>query len=434
MNGGATEQFDGVPAGLPVKGRRALTWPADEIRSQLLREMREARQQLLDHVTARFSQFEPYRGLAPSVAADVLASIRRLYDTFLACLAESRDFTPEELTRLDREGSKRARQGIPLEAVEAMFRAVLQDAMSMLHDLATDAVDDNASGLAVVAKLDMTLAGLALTAIATMAEGHRKLHGDVAQMIGEFVANAAGPRSLRASQAEPRYALAVLVPPHPTDVAVSVSAARALGDGRVLAAGSPPVHLPQLHTAVASSFTEDAELEDVCSRVAHEHGVGIVMCRFRSVGEAIRKYDIVKEHLDLVRAPPGAPQVLHGRDIAYSAMLHGLDDDLASMLLDSVLGATLELSETERSDVIEHLDCSLSVWGNKTEMARALGRHRHSVYNFLARIEELTGLRPDDARGALLLRLAVDIQRLHLTGQADTPARSRPSRAGRGAT
>lgn len=404
----AAEQVEGVPAGLPVEGLPDLAWPADESRLQLLREMREARGAFLDRASVRFSQSQPYRGLAPGVVADVVASVGGLYDTFLTCLDDDRGFTPEEMLRLEREGSKRAKQGVPLEGVEAMFRAGLQDAMSMLHDLATDAVNDNPAGMGVVANLDMTLAGLAMTAVAAMAEGHRKLQGDVARMISEFVASAAESEQRRTSTTATRYALVVLVPPHAADVVARASAVRALVDGRVLAVASPPVHAPRFHTAVAVCFTEDAELDDACSRVALEHGLSIVISRFRSVGEAIRNYDIVKEHLHLLGGPSVAPQVVHGRDITYRAMLHGLDDNITSMLIDSILGATVDLSDTERTDVIEQLDRSLDVWNNKTEMARALGTHRNSVYSFLNRVEELTGLRADDGRSALLLRVAVD--------------------------
>lgn len=409
MKGVVGEPFEDAAAGLPPTEWHALDWPPVEIRSQLVHEMRGARLKFLDRTSARLSQSEPYQGLAPSVTADVLASIGRLYDTFMDCLAEGRDFSQREMATLEREGSKRAKQGIPLEAAESMFYAGLHDAMSVLHDLATDGVHGDSSGLTAVAKLHLAMARLALRAVHAMAEGHHQTQGDVAQMIGEFVTDTARQLRLRKSTAEPTYALVVLVPPQPTDVDVCVSAAAAFESGRVQVAASSPVYGPQLHAVVVACFNEDDDLEETCTRVAQEHSVGVVVCRFRFVGEAIRKYDIVKEHLQLLHEPSGAPQVVHEPDIAYQALLHGLNGDLTNMLLDPVLGATLELSETERVDVLEQLDCALSVWGSKTEMAHALGKPRTSVYSFLDRVERLTGLRVDDPRGALLLRLAVDI-------------------------
>jgi hypothetical protein len=407
VKGVVGEPFEDVPAGLRATEWHAFDWPPGEVRSQLVHEMRGARPEFLDRTSTRLGQSEPYLGLAPSVAADVLASIGRLFDTFLDCLAEGRDFSHSEMATLEREGSKRAKQGIPLEAVESMFYAGLHDAMSVLHGLATGAEHGDSSGLTAVAKLHLAMARLGWRAVHAMAEGHNKMQGDVARVIGEFVTETARQSRLREATAKPSYAL-VVVPPRPTDVDVCVSAAAALESGRVQVGATSPVYGPQLHAVVVTCVTEGDDLEESCSRGAQDHSVRVAVCQFPSVGEAIRKYDIIKARLHLVHAPSSAPQVIHAPDIAYWAMLHDLGDDLTSMLVDPVLGATLALPDSERGVILEQLDAALGVWGNKAEMARALGRHRNTVYSFLERVEELTGRRIDDPRGWLVLRLAVD--------------------------
>lgn len=98
------------------------------------------------------------------------------------------------------------------------------------------------------------------------------------------------------------------------------------------------------------------------------------------------------------------------------------DDPVAALLASSVetstevsrllLGAVMELPDTEQQTLLATLATWLATNGNSTETGRLLFCHRNTVRNRLARLEQLSGQSLEDPRSVARLFVAVEALRL----------------------
>jgi DNA-binding PucR family transcriptional regulator len=109
-----------------------------------------------------------------------------------------------------------------------------------------------------------------------------------------------------------------------------------------------------------------------------------------------------------VRAWPGAPRPVAADDLLPERVLDG--DAGAVEQLRREVAAPLREAGGELTATVE---CYLDVSGVLEAAARALYVHPNTVRYRLRRVSEVTGRHPGEARGALVLRLALVLDRLH---------------------
>ncbi|MEJ2889327.1 PucR family transcriptional regulator [Actinomycetospora aeridis] len=109
-----------------------------------------------------------------------------------------------------------------------------------------------------------------------------------------------------------------------------------------------------------------------------------------------------------VRAWPGAPRPVAADDLLPERVLDG--DARAVEQLRRDVAAPLREAGGELAATVE---CYLDVAGVLEAAARRLFVHPNTVRYRLRRVAELTGVHPGEARGALVLRLAIGLDRLH---------------------
>ena len=109
-----------------------------------------------------------------------------------------------------------------------------------------------------------------------------------------------------------------------------------------------------------------------------------------------------------VRAWPGAPRPVAADDLLPERVLDG--DAGAVEQLRREVAAPLREAGGELTATVE---CYLDVSGVLEAAARALFVHPNTVRYRLRRVSEVTGRHPGEARGALVLRLALVLDRLH---------------------
>ncbi|GAA4763372.1 PucR family transcriptional regulator [Actinomycetospora chibensis] len=109
-----------------------------------------------------------------------------------------------------------------------------------------------------------------------------------------------------------------------------------------------------------------------------------------------------------VRAWPGAPRPVAADDLLPERVLDG--DAGAVEQLRREVAAPLREAGGELAATVE---CYLDVSGVLEAAARALYVHPNTVRYRLRRVSEVTGRHPGEARGALVLRLALVLDRLH---------------------
>lgn len=115
-----------------------------------------------------------------------------------------------------------------------------------------------------------------------------------------------------------------------------------------------------------------------------------------------------------VRAWPGAPRPVAADDLLPERVLDG--DALAVDQLRRDVARPLRDAGGELASTVE---CYLDAAGVLEAAARRLFVHPNTVRYRLRRVAELTGVHAGEARGALVLRLAIGLDRLHPDGPAE---------------
>lgn len=183
-------------------------------------------------------------------------------------------------------------------------------------------------------------------------------------------------------------------------------------------AGVDPLQEPERvlagHSVVSSWVLRDREL------------VGLVAVGARAQGEIVEMLrPCVTGRVGMSPPVEGPARVDAGYRMAQTAVrtvtgrgVVALDERLPEALLaDSPelverltrasLGGLLDLAEADRSTLLDTLDALLSCGGSPTHAARALFCHRNTVIYRLRRIESVTGRSVADPRDRLLLTLGV---------------------------
>jgi DNA-binding PucR family transcriptional regulator len=109
-----------------------------------------------------------------------------------------------------------------------------------------------------------------------------------------------------------------------------------------------------------------------------------------------------------VRAWPGAPRPVTADALLPERVLDG-DAEAVEQLRREVAGPLREAG----AELAATVECYLDVAGVLEAAARRLFVHPNTVRYRLRRVVEVTGLHPGEARGALALRLALSLDRLH---------------------
>jgi DNA-binding PucR family transcriptional regulator len=118
---------------------------------------------------------------------------------------------------------------------------------------------------------------------------------------------------------------------------------------------------------------------------------------------AVRLARIAMQNL----AGPGAAQF----DDSPLGVLVAADPAVARDVVQRVFGRLLALDD--RAVLLATVEAWLDAGGSATAAGQALFCHPNTVRYRLRRVAELTGQHPGDARGALVLRLAMGLDRLH---------------------
>ncbi|MDD7935709.1 PucR family transcriptional regulator [Actinomycetospora straminea] len=113
-----------------------------------------------------------------------------------------------------------------------------------------------------------------------------------------------------------------------------------------------------------------------------------------------------------VRAWPGAPRPVAADDLLPERVLDGDAEAVEQLRRD--VAAPLRAAGGELAATVE---CYLDAAGVLEAAARRLFVHPNTVRYRLRRVAELTGVHPGDARGGLVLRLAIGLDRLHPDGE-----------------
>lgn len=121
-------------------------------------------------------------------------------------------------------------------------------------------------------------------------------------------------------------------------------------------------------------------------------------------------YEQSLQVLGLLReAPILGPTMAFDDALPYLA-LHA--DPTLSLEIQSVVESLVVYDQAEGTELVRTLEAVLRNPGNLTEVSRTLHVHRHTLYNRIERIEELTGRCLSEADDRLLLELAVRASRL----------------------
>jgi len=138
------------------------------------------------------------------------------------------------------------------------------------------------------------------------------------------------------------------------------------------------------------------------------------------VTEPTRLLDAVR-NARLLTAASHAPGLCSLRDHWIDALAQA-EPTLVTALVEDLFAPFRELSDYVREELTRVIEGFFSTNGTITEVARVTYRHRNTIRNRLAQVEELTGLSMSVPRDAALLAIALPIWRRECAALASTPS------------
>ncbi len=397
------------PDGAPDAARDALT--------ALCRALLEEVDALAGRLTRRLLEREDvYAALGVPVRDDLRATCRASLERLLILLAGDLPPGVDAAALTVDTGQRRARQGVPLEVVLRAYRQCGRLVWERMREV---------SGERFAGRYDAAL-------LVVADDVWRILDASSDRLVDAYRREEARLRGLELGR---RWAvLEGLLAGRGRDPAVARDAARVLdvpedaalccvvaptGDGD---GGDDPLPAPSEALAGLASSVWHARSGEI---------VGVVV----PVEDATTALPAVVAALRRrARGPVGVSPPVQGLgelDVAHrwarlaartlpagEATVAGLDDrlpeallveapDLGPRLRRAALGDLLDLPGAERDTLLATLRAVLDADGSPSRAATALYCHRNTVMYRLARIENLTGRRPADARDRLLLGLAL---------------------------
>lgn len=386
--------------------------------AQLLARLPE----LTERLVATIAASDPaYDHLSEERYADVHASCHDNLQRILQVLAERLPAGADRYDAPHATGTRRAAQGVPLEAVLHAFRLggrVIWEGMAegaraggaptidALLDAATSVweIVDRYSGAVGDAYRQHELELVRV--------GDERRHAAL-----DAILDGQGTDAAVAREAEQVLAL-------PADSALAVLACRPgvrvppwlrAASAALSARGLRSLWRPRADGTVALLVLgerEPAGLAALLAGCGATHGAALSprVVGVAAVGEAHRL-----ARAGLATLPPGSEGVVTFEQRLVPALLVQ-DAALADRLTAAALGPVLDLAEPDRGLLLETLSAWLDCGGSASRAAERLFCHRNTVLNRLRRLEALTGRSVDRPRELVELTLA--LMRCQLTGPA----------------
>jgi DNA-binding PucR family transcriptional regulator len=149
------------------------------------------------------------------------------------------------------------------------------------------------------------------------------------------------------------------------------------------------------------------------SQAAHDQGVILVAIDPVAGPSAIhRAYGAAARDVPLARAVAG-PGEVRPDDLVVFRVLASAGPDEGKALLSRTLGPLFQLTENRRETLLETLDALWASEGRVVEAADALAITERALRYRIRRLQELTGLDPDNPADRLQLDLARHALRLY---------------------
>lgn len=408
----------------------------DPFRTRLARHLASCAEEMIDAISsAMFADLGSYQQLAGPGEVDRLrADIGGMLHAFRRLVSGSDPFSASDLAELHQTGARRARQGIPLDAVtesiEITMRVTWRFVRNAAQDLSTS-VTGGAEAAAAVADLALETREYMNELSAAVVTGYRmeREHGDsgraqaTADLVDEMLEGRWGNarrlrqvgRSMGYEITEP-LVIALLAAPDPTGAldlgALTRELAAALPfamPSRVRTGATPHVVVvvPCAEGIAPDSVRTtlgDSPLARQLVIVVHDHSCDLI--------ELPSRYEALVEELAAARVMTNGAGVVSSRDTDLLRLLRGLPMATRLDYVRGVLGPILALPPAKATEAINTLHAYFRGRGRLDETAADLQLHRNSFRYRLDRAQALLGMSFRDGVDRLKVDVALILHEL----------------------
>ena len=426
----------------------------EEFRSRLAADLNRRTEEMVDAVSsAVFSRISPYQQLArPGAVEAFRADLRAQVGILVGIVAERRPLRPLELDRFRRIGAERARQGLPLDAVQDALEAGLATCWRFVREALLHAPDPRAA-TALAADLAVeSYTGLKEATLA-LATGHASQQGrgtyQWVQATAEFVGRVVdgvwnderdAHRAAEALGVELHGSWLLLLvtdarnPAADADDAAEYAAeddsedagavrmarlASELADAVPQALVGPVRLLPMAHLPVL--LPVEAGQEDVTA-LATAADLVVAADMLLTVSDPVSRwaalpvvYRLEAEAIPCARAAAAAvPGILRADECHLFRLLREVPRGARTEYVRRVLGPLLALSPAKTAEVFATLEAYFRGRQRLDESAADLQLHRNSYRYRLERAQTLLGVNFHHGRDRLRVEAALALRRLDL--------------------
>lgn len=389
---------------------------AAEARAVLLSAMLDSTEEFRRLTHARLDVLPGYRAMPPATLAAVVDEITWSYRVFLDCVAQGRALAPLEVARLQATGESRAGQGVPLDELHRAFQTVLDDALTMLADLAREHAGEQPGSLEAVPGLSRELTGIALQVQNAMRDGHDA--SDASSPSADMLSSQEWIRHMLSRR--PRAARPTATPPDRTDLVVVLPFSQDCEVARVLdelpaafrtALPGPTTPDPTPHAvALVDHGLDDQQAAACYADIAGRHAALVVHHTFDDPDQIDRHYGSIRPLLVAATRIVDEPGAIRLDEVVWVLQLAATSSELAQTYVRRVLGPVLASRRHKR--LLPTIREFVATNGTSEAAAQILSVDAKTVRNHLDQIAELTG---HDLRttGLYDAQRALDLLRFH---------------------
>lgn len=368
-----------------------------------------------------------YADLKGPQADQLREGVGLVFDRILACLAEDRGLTIEELSSIEDVGTVHVRSGMEIQAVQRALRVAFEALYQQLL-VAVDGEDPGRTRLDVVGDLSIRLGELTLD-VNEAVRGHDNTTDDYGRggrwetalletiLRGDWTKEELGRLGVGLGRRVQTPAALVMAVASETTASVDVrSLSNRLADLMPGALRGETRTTPCPHAVTLVGGVDESMLDQVMQSVhqfGRTHDANALVLYSNSLRTLSSEYHELRTYADLIPMVADGEVVASVDDVRMCKVLAACDKSVAASFVQATLGPILALPTAQRDLLIDTLDALQRGDGSVKEAGSRLGLTAKGAGYRNRRIAELTGLSPTTPNQRFRLQLATHLLRLY---------------------